>query len=326
MNKICLCLIITLSWICLPLNAQQDSIDLKLKAGKIITNRFPATRFLNVEYEYLTPVDYKTKLYDQPWTKGKLENQNRVRVNLNVPLYKRQKWVFTGSVRYRYSYSELNDQENESAKYPTLYNDKPNGNHTFNIGLNSTYIARVFDKPLIYNLGIIGDVSQDGFERIYASAIVSMLLKKTDRFSLTVGGLVMIDRMARYPVLPVLGLEYKITDSWLVSVGAPQYAYIRKQFSNNRRLSFGTSLDSQRFYLYPKQFDKSFLYTKTEIKTGLVYENYLEKHFILSVRAGMINALKGRLTPKNRSSNMEIMTSTQDAGAYFNIGISYNLF
>lgn len=325
-HKVFFSIIVGAFFVSLPAKAQQDSTNLRLRAGRVITDRFPSTRFLNVEYEYLTPVDYKTKLYGQPWENGKLEGQNRIKVNMNIPLYKTKKWVFTGSLRYKYSYSEFNDQVNVSTQYPDLYSSKSNDSHTFNVALNSTYIARIFNKPLVYNFAIVGDASQEGFERMSASAIATMVFKRTQNLAITGGLIVIVDKMARYPVLPVFGLEYKFSDNWMISVAMPQYVYIRKSFSNNARLSFGTNLDSDRYYVYPKEYNKSFIYNKAEARTGFVYEQYLQKHFILNVRAGMLNTFKGTLNRKNESYNKHIISSTQDAGAYFNIGISYNLF
>lgn len=325
--KVFLLIIVALFFNCLCVSGQGDSISLRLQAAKAITSRFPSTRFLNVEYEYLGPVDYKTKLYDQPLENGCLQNQRRVKVDMNVPIYKKNKWMFTGSLRYKYSYSEFGSVENISTEYPDISHGNSQENHIFNIALNSTFVSKVFNKPLIYNLAILSDGSQKGIERVSALGIATIMLKRNQNMTMTAGLVVIADKMASIPVFPLFSLDYKLSNSWQFSMALPQYFYFRKSFFNHEgRLSLGTNLDGGSYYVYPMGVDNTFLYNKTEIKTGFIYEHYLQKRFIISFRGGMVNALKGRLLRKNESYNNYSITSTQAAGAYFNIGFSYNLF
>lgn len=311
----------------ISLQAQQDSVSLRRKAGKAITDKFSSTRFLNVEYEHLTPVDFKTRLDEQPFTKGKLIRQNRVNVNLNVPVYKTPKWVFTGSMRYRYDHSEVDKEINVSDLYSNYYTNKPNDRHTFNFAMNSTFISKLFDKPVIYNFSLVGDASQDGFERLYAYSIASLVFKRTESLTMTGGVLLQLDKMAWFPALPVFSLDYKFQENWMLSITLPQSTYIRKYFSDNsRRISFGTSIERQRYYLQLKNYDKSFLYNQSEIRTGFVYEHYLPDHFILSARAGVVKYLKGTLNKVNSPYHDYILRNNFESNFYFNIGLSYNLF
>lgn len=325
--RVFILVIVGFSFNCLSLKAQTDSVNLRLQAAKAITNRFPSTRFFNVEYEYLTPVDYKTELSNQPLENGRLENQNRIKINLNVPIYKKNKWAFTGSLRYKYNYSELGQMENVSTEYPDISHGNSQENHTFNMALNSTYISKVFNKPIIYNVGIVSDGSQKGFERISGLGIATMVLKRNQNMTMTAGLVVIVDKMARIPAFPLFGLDYNLSNSWQFTFAFPQYIYFRKTFFNNGgRLSLGTNLDGGSYYVYPVGIDNTLLYNKTEIKTGLIYEHYLQKRFILNIRGGMFNSLEGKLLRKNESHNDRSITSTQGVGAYFNIGVSYNLF
>lgn len=303
--------------------SQSDSISLKLKTARVITERFPSTRTINIEYEYITPSDFKLKRKNNELLRdGRLTNQNRVKVDLNIPIVRLKKWVFSGSLRYRYNYFEME----KNTDYSNFSTSNIQEGNTYVAGINSTYISRIFNKPLIYNLSVYGDFSQNGFERITAIGIASILLKKTDRFAFTLGLGGLVDPMIHYPVIPIVGLEYKITDSWLLSVAAPRYAYIRKIFSKDNRLSIGSNIASDYYYVKTGNPENSYLYNKAEIKSGFVYEHYIFSKFILSAKAGMINSLRGTLNKRSNRYGKYRIKSNQDAGFYFNVGVSYNLF
>lgn len=307
--------------------SQSDSIDVRLRAGQAIVERFPYTRTINLEYEYLTPIDYRTKTHDkQLIEKGSLKNQNRIKLNLNIPFYKIKKWTFTASLRYRYNYFDMRDVKDAQPQYNSFTYDHTQEANTYNVGINSTYISRILGRPLIYNMSVIADMSQNGFERFTGMGIASVLLKKDKKVAFTAGLIVLIDPMIHYPVLPIIGLEYKLTNTWLLSLAMPQYAYLRKTFSKNSRLSFGTNITSDTYYLKYGDSRYSYRYNKAEIRTGFVYEHYIYDKLILTGRAGMLNALKGTLNRRSDSYNKYIMESHQNAGFYFNIGLSYNIF
>jgi len=296
---------------------------LKLKAARAITERFPSTRTINVEYEYITPSDFNFKRKNNDLLrKGRLTNQNRVKVDLNIPLVRLKKWVFSGSFRYRYSYLEM-DKNSDFNGFSE--NNIQEGN-TYTGGINSTYISKIFNKPLIYNLSIYGDFSQNGFERITAMGIASVMLKRTEKLSLTVGLGVLVDPMIRFPVVPILALEYKITDSWTLSTAFPRYVYIRKRFSKDSRLSIGSSLSGDYYYSKHGDSDRSYLYNKTEVKSGLLYEHYIFDKFILSANGGLMNSFRGTLNKRNNRYGKYTLKSSQDAGFYFNVGVSYNFY
>lgn len=307
------------------LTAQSDSI--KIKAGRIISNRFPSTRTVNIEYEYVAPLNSTTKTHDGALIeKGRLANQNRVKLDVNIPFLRLQKWVFTGSLRYRYNYFDIDRVSDASTEFSSADHDHSQEGNTYAVSLNSTYVSRVFDKPLIFNMSLNSDFSQDGFERITGMALASVVLKRSEKMAFTVGVFALIDPMIHYPVLPLIGLEYKLPHAWSISIAAPQYAYLRKTFSKNNRLSIGTNITSDTYYLRLGDPEHSYRYNKAEIKTGLVYEHYVSEKFILTARGGMVNALKGTLNRRSESYNKYIIKTNQDAGLFFNLGVSYNLY
>lgn len=310
----------------IPDNKSKYTDHIRSKAGKEITDKFPTTRFLDVEYEYVTPSDYKLKLHEKGFNKGSLQHQNRIKIALNVPIYKIKGWTFTGSVRYKYSHFELNDMRNISADFPDIYPDRSSSTHFYNTTLNTTYMSRLFNKPIIYNFGISGEGSGEGYERITGMAIAMMVLKKNQNTTITAGLILIADKMSIIPVIPTFTVDHKLSNTWSLSMALPRYIYFRRPLFTNGRLSLGTNMDSENFYVYPKESSKTFLYRKLEIKSGFVYEHSFRNRFILTVKGGALNAVNGKLMQKNKSSNKEILKSTQNMNAYFNIGFSYNLF
>lgn len=305
--------------------AQQDTLSLRRQAGRAITERFPTTRFINVEYQNSNSVDYRIETRDKSLKETKLKQQNRVKVDINAPLFRYKDWTFTGSVYYNYTHFALDDMTELKQVYPNVRKSDMEG-HTFNTAINSTYISTLFNKPVVYNIGIAGEFSQEGFERLVGMGIATFVLKRNAKYMMTAGLAVRVEPTTRFPLIPIFGIDYKIDDSWELSFVLPKYAYIRKSFSKTTRLSLGSNLSVNRYYVHPSGTNKSYLYSKAEINSGLVFEHYLNKHFILTASGGMVNAMKGNLTQKNKSYSKRLLNTTQDAGMYFNVGFSYTLY
>ena len=305
--------------------AQQDSLSLRRQAGRAITERFPTTRFINVEYQNSSSVNYRIETRDKSLKETKIKEQNRVKVDINAPLFRYKDWTFTGSAYYNYTHFALDDASELKQVYPNFRDSDLEG-HLFNTALNSTYISTLFDKPVIYNIGVSAEFSQDGFERMVGMGIATFVLQRNARYMMTAGAVVRADLTTRFPIIPFFGIDYKIADDWQLSFILPQYAYIRKSFSKSTRLSLGSNLRANQFYVHPSGSDKSYLYSKAEINTGLVFEHYVNQHFILTARGGMVNALKGNLTQRNKSYSKRLLNTSQDAGMYFNVGFSYTLY
>lgn len=328
-KKICLTFCFITILLCMSNNslfAQADSLSLRQKAEKAITERFPTTRFVNIEYKYTTPSDIKTKNKSQFIGKTKIEEQNSVKVNINLPLYRFQKWTLIGNFDYNYTHLYLRDlQPLKNTFSSTTIDGSLFEGHVFNAAINAMYISRVFNKPLIYNMSVVSHFSEKGFERITGAGFASMLLKRDKKLSITTGIAVIVDPMILIPVLPIFGLEYKLRNDWLLSLALPQYLFVRKFFSQNTRLSFGSFMTNTSYYMHPNN-GHSYLYNKAEINTGIVFEQYLNKHLILTARSGVVNSLRGNINQKNKTYSKRFISSNQGPGLYFNLGVSYNLY
>lgn len=307
--------------------AQVDSDSIKKKTAKALTASFPSTRFLDFQYEQFSKSDYDSDLYGHAFEKGTITSQKRFKVAINAPLIKKQKWVLSGSLRYKLESFEFKDVENFPTTGPPIYHNDKENFHFFSTALNFTYFSKLFGKTFIYNASIVADGSNEGFERINGLLIGSLVLKKTPTTTMTVGLLLQTNNTSFSPILPTFSYEHKFSNSqWMVDIILPKYVYFRRPLMEKGRLSLGVSFDGEQFYAYPDQpnLKEVYSYSRNEVKSGFIYEYYINKKIITTFRAGLSTIFSGQL--RERGEKDEIMKTTQDMNGYFNIGLSYNPF
>ncbi|MGS2763032.1 DUF6268 family outer membrane beta-barrel protein [Sinomicrobium sp. M5D2P9] len=307
--------------------AQESNDSVKKKVAKEITDKFPGTRFLDIQYEQFTPTDYTSELENRDLEEGTIKSQKRVKVALNFPIVKKKKYVISGSVRYKYDSFEFSDVENKLDPENSLFHDGQENFHYFSTALNFTYFSKLFGKTFIYNGSITADGSDKGYERINAVLIGSLVLKRTEQTTITAGLLVQTKRTSIFPVLPVFSYEHKFQSSpWTLDVVLPKYVYFRRTLFGRDRLSLGLNFDGEDVFAYPNQprFQDDYAYRRNEIKTGFIYEYKLSNKIFTTFQGGVSTIFSGQLREIN--SVDQIITTTQDINGYFNIGISFNPF
>lgn len=312
----------------LPLLVQaQESRTTKSVAKDIITDKFPTTRFIDFEYEYLTPSDFTSKIYDEKYEKGRMADINRARLSLNFPVYRTRKLVIVPSIRYRYETIKYDNMVFQSNNYPhLLYNGKQEEHHYIAGSLNATYFSKIWGKHTVFNLNVMGDGSDEGFERMGFSLMGVMVLKKDSQTSMSAGLIAIIEKGVTFPIIPTFSYERKFSGSpWILDIALPRYTYMRRPIASNGRLSLGVLFDDVSFYGYPKFQNSSDTYrlTKSELKVGFLYEHLVNKHFILSLKSGGSKPVIWKTTKK--SSRKSIVKYSSDINMYFSLGVSYNL-
>ncbi|UGU15452.1 DUF6268 family outer membrane beta-barrel protein [Sinomicrobium kalidii] len=307
--------------------AQESNDSVKKKVAKEITDKFPSTRFLDVQYEQFTPTDYTSELENTDLEEGTIQNQKRIKVALNVPIIKKKKYVISGSLRYKFDSFEFSDVENKLDPENSLFHDGQEDFHYFSTALNFTYFSKLFGKTFIYNGSITADGSDKGYERINAVLIGSLVLKRTEQTTITAGLLAQTKRTSIFPVLPVFSYEHKFQSSpWTLDVVLPKHAYFRRTLFGRDRLSLGLNFDGEVVFAYPNQprFHDDYTYKRNEIKTGFIYEYKLSNKIFATFQGGVSTIFSGQLREINKVD--EIITTTQNINGYFNVGISFNPF
>lgn len=305
--------------------AQTRSDTLRVKAGKFITNKFPSTRFLDFQYEHFFPTDYTSTLHDKDMEKGTLNSQKRFKAALNFPIYMKEKFIISSSWRYKYEALSFKDVESHLVNRIGLQHDNHEDFHYFSGALSFTYRSMLFNKNVVYNANLITDGSHKGFERLSATLLAVMVMKRNQTTTITLGTQLNTSPTAIFFILPIFSLEHKLNDKWTLDLAFPKYGYIRKDIFGNGRLSAGIRYEGELFFTYPKQigFMDTYTYNRNEIRTELMYEHHLSQKFIFTIRGGGVNTFWGQMKVKNSSD--KLIKTSQNMNMFFNVGVSYNL-
>lgn len=310
---------------CFLATAQEES-TVKENATKAFTNRFPTTRLFDVQYQQYLPTDFDSELFDIPYEKGEIKNHNRLSVSANIPVIMKPKWNITASARYRYESFETTGIASRLDNTIPLY-DRKDDFHYLSGALSFTYFSKLFNKPFIYNASVIVDGTEKDAERIKGFFGATIILKKTERTTIGVGLIVLVDPTSPVPAAPTFIWEHQFKDSpWKLDFILPQRLMFKRDLFKDGRLSLGTELNTNGFYTYINQpgFAKVYDYRVLEINSGLTYEHSFSSSIIASFRTGLANVFNSRISERGKSTNDYIFSSNQDGTAYFSLGFSFN--
>ncbi|MCC9063359.1 hypothetical protein [Flavobacterium piscisymbiosum] len=296
---------------------------------KAITDKFPTTRILDVQYEQLGPTNYDSRLFGDRFERGRIDGHNRLKVAINVPFFATpsKRFVLTGSLRYKYETYEFGDIYNYASA--STYTKEKEEFHYFAGALSATYMAKIFNKPVIYNATATVDGNQDNVQRVKGFVTANIVIKRTANTTITVGALAMIDPSAIIPITPLFTLNHKFKDSkWDLDFILPQRLLFRRELLENGRISFGTELNSESFYLNLNASNLKGIYelNQLELKSGITYEYRIAPQIIGFLKGGVNNILSTRVTERGERTSNYIYEHEEDAQGYFRLGISYNPF
>ena len=302
----------------LPLNKiiaqKKDSIPQKVVV--FVTDKFPQTRDLNVEFTQLTPYKFSPELYDADLPENKIKNYQQVKANANVYFIKNRKWMLSTSLNYRFTHLE---SENEMP----LFNNEQNF-HYHSEALSLTRFSKLFNKIAIYSATASVDGSEQHFERIRGMLTASLVLKASADTKMTVGLAMIIDPSSQVPAMPIFTYEHRFNNGWVADIILPKKVVMRKDVFKNGRLSLGTEMDGTNFYLYPD--GKRYEFRQLEINSGAMYEHKLGNNLIGTLKAGLRATPSSRIFAKEDSFKDYIFDMNAKPSFYFNVGISYNPF
>ncbi|MBB1195079.1 hypothetical protein DNC80_15545 [Flavobacterium sp. SOK18b] len=317
---------ITIFLISISINAQVNDSIFKEKAEKRLKAEFPSFRMINLEYIQTGKSEFNSQLFDQDFQKGTLKNIKTVNLGVNLPIYIKKKLTVTSSLNYKFNEFEFSDIQNV-ATIPSFQQNDLVTFHNFSTALSATYFSTLFKKPIIYNTSIIADGNQEGFERLKGLIGFSFILKKTARVTMTLGAIVFVDPTAQIPFFPTFTYNYKFKNSaWDFDFILPQRILFRRQIANKGRISIGSMLNSNGFYVNidNPNFPAVAEYSQLEINSGLIYEHKLSNNFFATFKGGVSNFVSSRLTEKAQPNSEYFYQNEQSAKGYFNVGISFN--
>ncbi|MFT3919917.1 DUF6268 family outer membrane beta-barrel protein [Cloacibacterium sp.] len=308
---------------------QKDSIKkvtLKPNTSKIIkkeaAERFPKTRLLNIEYNQLSPYNYSSNYKETPLPEGKVKNVSQISVSSNVNIIKKKKWSFSTILNYRYI--------NTTADASDIFSDNKNLTrqkedfHYFSGSASLGYYSKLFGKTMIYSGTATVDASDKDFGRLRGFLTATMVLKATPETKMTVGIIGLVDPNAIVPAFMTFSYEHQFNNGWIFDAIIPKWVYIRKEVSDQGRLSFGTELGGTLFYVYNN--DKAYTFSQMDINSGFLYEQTLGNSFILSAKTGVCYSPSSRLMEKDAEFSDYIFDTKPKPSFYFNVGVSFNPF
>lgn len=322
--------IISLVLICTSMQLFSQEKESNIKTfGKAITDKFPTTRTFDVQYEQLGATNFESKLFDETLAEGRVYDHNRLKFAFNMPFYrsKSKRFILTSSLRYKYESYDFGSTFSTNPEAP--FSSGKQDFHYFVGALSATYMSTLFKKPVIYNATVSVDANHENFQRIKGLASANIVLKKNANTTITVGVLAILDPSSIIPVTPLFTYNHKFKNSkWDVDFILPQRLLFRRELLENGRISFGTELNSENYYLNLNTSRLNGIYelNQLELKSGLTYEYHFSPKIIGMFKVGANNVLNTRITERGERTNKYVYDQKEEMQGYFKVGISYNPF
>lgn len=322
--------IITVLVACTYLQTMAQEKDKSMQSfGKAVTDKFPTTRIFDVQYEQLTPTNFDSELFGKDFERGRIDQHNRLKVAFNMPFYvsDSKRFILTASLRYKYEtygFDEINN-----AITSTAYTRETHDFHLFTTAISATYVSSLFKKRVIYNATVSVDGNQENVQRVKGFATATLVLKKTANTTITIGAMAILDPSSIIPLTPLFTYNHKFENSkWDIDFILPQRLLFRREILENGRISVGTELNSESFYLHLNGENLKGIYemNQLELKSGLTYEYRITPKVITFFKGGVNNVLFSRITERGQRTNRYVYDHKEETQGYFRVGISYNPF
>lgn len=328
-HKIFIVITLLFSQLSFAQTSQENTKDTaKNKSSRRFKEKFPNTRFLNLEYSQSFNRDFHSRLLEEKYMEGEIKNQFNFIASTNIPVYTKNALSITASGRYQYNRFDFSNLE-PITNIQVFEKEGSIEHHYFTTAVSATYFSSLFNKPILYNATLFIDGNDNGFERVKGMLGFSFILKRTASTTMTLGGIALLDVTSQIPLLPTFSYSHKFNNSkWELDFILPQRLLFRRIVGNNSRLSLGSTFGVTGFYtnVYSPGLPKLNEYSQLEIKSGVIYEHRFNHFLIGTLRGGIQNFVSNKLTEKGERSNKFIYKNTQDPTGYFQVGISIDPF
>lgn len=307
---------------------KKDKDSVRQRSTKGIKEKFPSTRILNFEYGQSFNRTMDSKLFEEDLNQGKIRNQSNFRGAINFPLFIKGGFSLLASGRYAYHHFDFSDFDDLSDNQ--VFEKKGSEEfHYITTALSATYFSKLFNKSVIYNASVFLDDDNKGFERVKGFIGLSFILKQTERTTLTLGGVFIIDPTSQIPFFPTFSYSHRFKNSeWQLDFILPQRLLFRRPIGKESRLSLGSTFGVTGFYVHSNNQDIPPLneYSQLEIKTGFIFEHRFNNFLIGTFRGGLQNFISNRLTEKGKPTKDHIYKNSQHPTGYFQVGFSIDPF
>ncbi|SMG15902.1 hypothetical protein SAMN05660862_1006 [Sphingobacterium psychroaquaticum] len=292
------------------------------KTAYRIIERFPTTRTVGLQYEIYDNSDFNVKNFSDA-VDGKVSDMRRMRASANIPVIKKRNLIFTLSGYYSHTKGTVDIES------PETYISKDFDLKYWAGTASSTYITRLFEKPLIFNGSIITDGDQHDIHRTRGLLTSAIILKRSRNENFSVGVIGLIDKSARLPAIPMVSYERHLSGTpWTIELFFPQRLMLERRISENSLLFLGSEIFADRNYmtLNTNGLNGVYQFNEASLRSGITYEHRFFKHVYLLFMGGISNPIEARLIEKSSKSSDYVLTTKRNGSLYFNLGLSYNLF
>lgn len=313
-------------------NAQVITDSLANDIRSFTARNISRYRTLNLYWETKGMHDYTLKMNGKNVEKGRKNDLHTIKFSTMFPILKQRNISLYANLQYNcYKFKNNLPNTNQSILFTQ------NAYNYYAGGLNGSYYINLFNKPLILS----ANITLDGWDKGLGQAqgrfsAVMVIVKKTNMsFSTGLMGMTLFNSI---PIMPVITYWHRFNPYLSLDVTLPSQIYLRYQM-RTQRISIGTSMSGESFYLKTnlRGFSETCYYSDAVFKPEIHYEYIINKHFYLSVHAGLSTVIKSGLYQKNRkevnlvdeNGRMKkgpIIEQERPLIPFFNFGISYSLF
>lgn len=310
--------------------AQVNNDSLAEDFRTLAAKNFSRYRTVNFSWEMNANHDYSFGLDGKEQEKGRKQTVHTLRFSTMVPIVKSHKASLYANVQYRsYNFESKGDELSSIFKEESY--DYYAG------GLNGSYYASLFNRPLVLSAEVKMDGWKKGWGEVQGRFSAMMVLKNTHSTNFSFG-LMGMTHFSSTPVLPIITYWHRFANPNLsLDITLPSQMYLRYQM-RHQRISVGASMSADEFYLKSdvEGASRVYLYKEAVVKPEIHYEYIINRQFYLSAHVGYSALIKGGLYTKKRK---ELKIADEENGGkesfyqldrsavpFFNVGVSYSLF
>lgn len=310
--------------------AQNQTDTLTTQLRRYVARNFSEARTFNLYWEVNPTLDYTLKQNGRLLERGEMQEINTVKFSTTLPVLLLKKFsLYANGQANFYQFKAINNANGATSSIFSSAAVDDDGYNYYKGAISGTYRTKIAGKPLMLNANISGDGWSKGFEEVQGTFSALLVFNQTGTTNFS-AGLYGMTHFIKVPVLPIIIYWHQFNPKLCIDITLPSRAYLRYQFLNNHRLSIGTSMESEQFYMKPglDNLPDVCLYNKATIKPEIVYEYIINKHFYLIARGGGVGVINGGFYKTNRKgiNGDPYVKVNHPMTLFFNIGISYNLF
>lgn len=287
--------------------------------------RFEGKPLVKLTYDYISGSDYEKKMKGKGlYEKGSLNDVQRIIVNTDIPLVKKQNFSLSALGEYRYSSTNYDKVKELDVSFPTLKYSAIHETHLFRGGIAFNYRTRLWKKPLLISATGIFDASEKYFENISGLYMATMVFRHTKNTTLALGMYVTTSSASQVPFFPIFSYRHYFEGTpYAIDIIFPKQTYVTRSVGDAGRLSVGFSVDNDRGYIYPRQegFKRKYTYDRIDLLLEAKYEHVFFKNIVVGTSLAGSKCYQGVLRKKNHSKN--VMKFSQDPNLFFKLSARY---